>query len=93
MAATSVRVFRVSCTCLLPLGETLQDQQVGLTQAPTQLWLLPWVPEPMRFCMSSLSEVSIFPNLMSCFCPCFLDPCPQMQSPFWLNFICFISLF
>ena len=29
MAATSVFVPTVSCSCLLPLWETLQDQQVG----------------------------------------------------------------
>ena len=36
MAATSVCVLRVSCNCFLPLLETLQDQQVGLTQAPNK---------------------------------------------------------
>lgn len=82
MAAASVCDFRVSCTCLLPLGETLQDQQVGLTQAPTQLWLLPWVPEPVRVCVYPLSEVSIFPNLMPCFCLRFLAPAPKCKAPF-----------
>ena len=82
MAAASVCDVRVSCTCPLPLGETLQDQQVGLTQAPTQLWLLPWVPEPVRFCVHPFSEDSIFPNLMPCFCLHFLVPAPKCKAPF-----------
>ena len=40
---------------LLPLWEILQDQQVGLTQAPFKLLLLPWVPEGVRLCMCCLS--------------------------------------
>ena len=51
LASNSVYVPRVSCSCLLPLWEILQDQQVGLTQAPFKLLLLPWVPEYMRFCV------------------------------------------
>ena len=43
MAATSVCVPRVSCSCFLPLWESLQDKQVGLTQITFKLLLLPWV--------------------------------------------------
>ena len=34
MAAAKVYVHRVSSSCLLPLWEAHQDQQLGLTQAP-----------------------------------------------------------
>ena len=40
MAAASVCCPRVNLGCLLPLQETLQDQQVGLAQAPFKLLLL-----------------------------------------------------
>ena len=43
------RVPRVSSSCLLPLREALQDQQVGLIQAPFKLLLLPWALDPVRF--------------------------------------------
>ena len=45
MATTSVYVLRVSPSCLLPLLEALQDQQVSLAQATFKLLLLPWVSE------------------------------------------------
>ena len=41
MAAISVYVPRVSCSCLLPLWETPQDQQVSLARGPIKLLLLP----------------------------------------------------
>ena len=50
MAVIIVYVPRVSSSRLLPLWETLQDQQVGLTQASFKLLLLPWIPEHVRFC-------------------------------------------
>ena len=43
MASASVCVPRVNCSCLWSLQETLHDQQVGLTQAPLKLPLMPWV--------------------------------------------------
>ena len=43
MASASVCVPRVNCSRLWSLQETLHDQQVGLTQAPLKLPLLPWV--------------------------------------------------
>ena len=59
LASTSVHVvdgapqsgcFQCLCpqgksSCLLPLWEALQDQQVSLTQAPFRLPLLLWVLE------------------------------------------------
>ena len=51
MATASVYVPRVSCSCFLPLQEALQDQQVGLTQAPFKLLLLPWVLKLEIFCV------------------------------------------
>ena len=39
MAASSVHVSTLSSSCLLLLWESLQDQQVGLTQAPLKLLL------------------------------------------------------
>ena len=62
MAAASVCVPRVSSSCLLPLQKALQDQQVGLTQAPFKWLLLPWLPERVRFCVvvESLSHVWLF---------------------------------
>ena len=39
MAASSVHVSTMSSSCLLLLWESLQDQQVGLTQAPFKLLL------------------------------------------------------
>ena len=47
--------------CLLPLREVLQDLQVGLTQAPFKLLLLPWIPEHVRFCVGPLRVESLFP--------------------------------
>ena len=58
--------------CLCPKGEpqlppllqeTLQDEQVGLVQAPIKLLLLPWVLVCMRFLYVPFkSEVSISPS-------------------------------
>ena len=40
----------MSSSCFLPLWESLQDQQVGLTQAPFTLLLLPRVSEHEILC-------------------------------------------
>ena len=50
MTVTSIYVPRVRSSCLLPLWEALQDQQVGLTQASFKLLILPWVSEHVRLC-------------------------------------------
>ena len=42
-SSSSVYISRVSASCLLPLLEALQDQQVSLTQAAFKLLLLNWV--------------------------------------------------
>lgn len=49
MAAASIHVPRVSFSCLLPLPEALQDQEVGLTQAAFKLLLMPLVLKHVRF--------------------------------------------
>lgn len=49
MAAISISVSRVSSNCHLLTQYVLQDQQLGLTQAPFKLLLLPCVPECVRF--------------------------------------------
>ena len=60
MVATTVYVPRVSSHCLLSLWKSLQDQQVGLTQDPFKLLLLPWVLEHVRFCVCPLRIESLF---------------------------------
>ena len=64
MASASVCVSRGSCSCLLPLGEALQDQQVGMTQAPFKLLPLCWILEHARFCMHPLRAESLFPTAL-----------------------------
>ena len=55
---------RVISSCLpVSLWETLQDQQVGLTQVPFNLLLLPWVLEQVRFCMCPFRVESLFPTV------------------------------
>lgn len=50
----SIYVTRVSPICVLTLQEALQDQQVGLTQAPLRLLPLQWKSECVRFCINVL---------------------------------------
>ena len=66
MAAASVPVPWMSSSCFLPLQETLQDQQVGLTQASFKLLLLLWVPEHEILYASFKSEISILIILWVC---------------------------
>ena len=54
MAAISIRVPRESPSCLLPLQEALQDQQLGLTVP------LCWDSEQVRFCVCPLRAESLF---------------------------------
>ena len=63
MAAVSVYVSRVR-PLPPPLQETLQDQQVGLAQAPIKLLLLPWFPEPVRFCVHPLRIKFLVPSVL-----------------------------
>ena len=60
--AVPVSVLRMSSSCLLPLPEILQDQQVGLTQAPLKSLLLPWVLEQVRLCMCAVRVSLYFPQ-------------------------------
>ena len=53
-------VPRVSSTCLPPLQETLQGQQVGLTHMPSESLLLPWVLEGVSCCVLPLRVDSPF---------------------------------
>ena len=73
IAATSVYVPMVSRSHPLPFQDTLQDQQVGLAQAPIQLLLLPWVPVHVRFFVcplrvKSLHSYTAGPPLFSSLC-------------------------
>ena len=61
MSVASVTVPRGSPSCLLLLWEALQDQQVGLTQAPSQLLPLFWVAEQVRYYALPLRVESLFP--------------------------------
>ena len=61
MAVTSVHILKLISNCLLPLWEALQHQQVGLTQAPLKLLLLPRVPEHVSSYMCPSRVDSLFP--------------------------------
>lgn len=52
----------LSLSCLSPLWETLQDQQVGLTQTPIKLLIFPWVPVHVRFCVFPLRFLKLSPT-------------------------------
>ena len=60
MASASIYVPRGNFHCLLLLQEALQDQQMGMTQAPFKLLPLPWVLEHVKFCMHSFTVESLF---------------------------------
>ena len=68
VAATNVCVLRVSLSYPLPLQETLQDQQVGLAQAPIKLLLFPWILVHVRFCVCPLAVKSLFPPVLWASC-------------------------
>ena len=59
MAAAGIYVPRVNFSCLLPLQEALQDQQVDLTHVPFNLLLLSWVSECVRFWVCRLRGESV----------------------------------
>ena len=60
MVATSVSIHTGSPCCLLALREALQDQQVGLTQAPFKLLPLRGDLEHVRFCVRPLRAESVY---------------------------------
>ena len=60
LAATSVCIPKVGCSCLIPFQGSLQNQQGGLIQAPFKLLLLPWVLENVMFCVCPLIMESPF---------------------------------
>ena len=64
MAVISVYIPRPRPSSLLPLWDTLQDQQVGLTYVPFKRLLLPWTPECVRFCVCRLRTESLFPTAL-----------------------------
>ena len=64
MAAANLCVHSRSPSCLLPLWEALQDQQVGLTQSPFKLLPLCWVLECVRFCIHLLEAECLFPTTL-----------------------------
>ena len=59
MVATSISVPRRFPSCLLPVWEALQDQQLGPTQVPFKLVPLCWDLERMFLCMSFKSRISV----------------------------------
>ena len=60
MASTSFYDPKVSHNCPTSPKETLQDQQVGLAQAPMKLLLLPlFLVHARFFCAAFKSEVSV----------------------------------
>lgn len=71
MAAASACEPRGSFICLLPYQEVLEDQQVGVTQAPFRLLLLPWIPEYVGYCICPLrvESVSHSPLVLLKVCP------------------------
>lgn len=52
------------CQCLCPQSKALQDQHLGLTQAPFKLMFLPSPGAYEILCASFKSEVSIFHSLL-----------------------------
>ena len=68
ISVTSMYVPRVSSSCLLPLQESLQDQQMGLTQAPFKLLPLHWVSDHVRFCVCRTRTESLFPTALQISC-------------------------
>ena len=64
-------------SCLLPLWAALQDQQVGLPQAPVISLLLHWVSEHERFCPCPLRVGSLLsmPSHSPMCKPCSLQSC------------------
>ena len=54
MAAVSIYVPRMSPSCHLPLREAVQNHQVGMTQVPFKLLLLPYISEYVKFCVCPL---------------------------------------
>ena len=55
----SIYVYHTNPSCLLPLPEALQNQQVGLTQATFKLLLLMWVSECVSCCVYPLGVESL----------------------------------
>ena len=62
MAATSISTTKGSLSCLLPLWEALQNQQVYLTQDLFKSLPLCLVSDHVRFCMHPLRAMSLFPT-------------------------------
>ena len=61
-SATSFLVSTVSHSHTLPPEETVQDEQVGLAQAPMKYLLFPRIPVHTGQCVPSKSWVSVSPN-------------------------------
>ena len=59
MFAAYIFVLRMSPSCLLPLQEALQDQQMGPTQGPFKLLPLCWISECVGFCMCTFRMKSL----------------------------------
>ena len=63
-SATSVLVSTVSHSYPLPPQETLQDQQLGLAQAPSSHCFFPWVLVCTRPCVHPPRMESLFPSVL-----------------------------
>lgn len=61
MAAASVYFPRVNCSHPLRLQKTLQEQQVGIAQAPIKLLLWLWFLVRVMFCICPLRVKFPFP--------------------------------
>ena len=72
---TSVHVPWVSYSCPQSSQETLQDQQVGLAQAPMKSLLFPWASACETLCTPSKSTIYFFPQ--SCVALALSPDCPQ----------------
>ena len=65
MASASIYVPRGNFGCLLLLQEALQDQQMGMTQAPFKLLPLLWVLEQVILHAFCHSGISLFYSLLA----------------------------
>ena len=82
MGAANLCVPKGSPSCLLPLQEALQNQQMGLTLAPFKLPPLLWDSEHVRFCMSQKSGIYVS----------YSPPALQYASPIGLHSQMFLEL-
>lgn len=66
MAVARVLFIWRTPSCPSPLRDYLQDQQMGLTQAPFKFLLQSWIPEHLRVCVYHLTVESHWLQQASC---------------------------